>query len=481
MISPFDNILFKYWNTGPKEDDIKRAEFLKANPPSIQQIVEWVADIDSGRDVVDKLYYVYGTEALHSLIGWHVQPGNFGVGGLLKLPFYEKLIQALDPKYFNHLFPFLPKELQTDEMLISFVQDKNVKDNRIGNYHGDTLKTSTLEWLIDNALSTVPQWKKEWWTPALKARAIAKDTASIAYMPNDIYDKEEIRQFLIKDGLKSRSHIRELWYNLPESFKMDPEIFARWLILNGGLANNFNEINGKKFFNLEGMKMYFKLLTAPVFGEWKFIRKDWKKDLIDVAIPMSFGAVALDPDIPLTDEILDKTLNSQLNEMRKARIAHRLQKESRLTKELIKRMKLKYSGIGSLTDNELYDLYQNSDIIDHLIEIKDEEFLHTKTNWPKGVKIKREYFINMVIALNYSKAKITSRFKGVFTEDDYVWIYFESNKLEKKTAQKIKTVLSNMNQDGLVKVSKETLKLLSETDETSTYDAFKAATDIFLF
>ena len=481
-MNPFDNRLFKeLWFDMAKGNSEARDNLIAENPPTLDQIIDFVADVKSGKDLIEKLYFVYRTESIAGLIGWLVKPGNFGIGGVLKLDFYTKLIKATESTYKNHLFPFLPKQLQTDDLLKDYLLDKNVKDTRITNFHGDKLQTSTLEWLIDNALSTIPDWKKEWWTPELKQKAIQRESAVIAFMPPDLLDENELREFLIKDGVKNRSYMRQFWSNLSNKYRMDPEIFGRWLSLNGGLTNNYNEIKDKDYFTLEGLKWYFKVVENLGYGDWKYVKKEWKKDLIDAAMPKVMGAIAIDPDVELTDEIIDKTLKNPSNEVRKAKMLYRLFTENRLNEEYIKKIKPSFYGLDGLYEIEKNDLMKNEDVMSFIIKSRDLDLLNTKSKWPKGLKMKREYFIDIAIALEFSKPKIKARFSNIFVEDDYIWIYFESNKQDKVISKKIKLLLQFLLTEKVIKIAPEMLDLLNNSDATATYDSFKAASDIFLF
>lgn len=481
-MNPFDDNLFsKLWNDGSKGNIAARDKIIEENRPTLDQVVNFVADVSNGKDLIEKLYFIYRTESISNLIGWIVKPNNFGIGGVLRLEFYSKLIKATESTFKNQLFPFLPKQLQTDELLKDYIQDKNIKDTRITNFHGNKLKTETLEWLIDNALSTIQDWKKDWWTKDLRDRALKRDSAALTFIPEDLFTRSDLVNFLVNDGVKKRSYMRQFWSNISDKYKKDPEIFGRWLALNGGLTNNFDTIKNTEYYTLEGLKWYFKVINDTTYGDWKFIKKEWKQDLIDVAMPEVMGAIAIDPDVELTDEIIDKTLKNPLNEVRKARIILRLFNEKRLTTEYIEKIKPTFYGLEGLAESERTELFKNENIMDFIIKSRDLDLLNTKSKWPKGLKMKREYFIDIAIALEFSKPKIKARFSNIFVEDDYIWIYFESNKQDKVISKKIKLLLQFLLTEKVIKIAPEMLDLLNNSDATTTYDSFKAAIDIFLF
>lgn len=476
-MNPFDDDLFKIsW----KENNLEREKLLLKNPPNIDQIVEFISNSKDGKEFISKLYHVYEYEVINKNIGWDVKPNHFGVGGFLKHIFYKKLLAATEKTFKNNLFPFLPKELQTDELLIDYLSDKKIDDKKIKNYHGDKLKTSTLEWLLDNAISTIVDWNEDWWTDELKQKAIEKNSAAAAFIPDKMFTRDEILNFLKNDGEKNKSYMSRFWNKLTEKNRMDSEIFGLWLSLNGGLEYNVNNLANKPYLTLDGLKWYFKYLTKESPGDWRFIKKSWKMDLLDLALPKAGGVIALDKQIDLTDHIMDKTLKYTISDFKKAKVLYRLFEEKRLNKQYIEKIKPTFYGVSSLTSLEKLSLVENVDLIDYFVKNRDSEFLSKKINWPKNIKIKKEYFIDIAIALNFDKVKIQGRFdKSNLSDDDYIWIYFEINKLNSQVYKKIKILIDYLISYKIINVSEQTLELLSKTDKNVTYEDFKIMSSIF--
>lgn len=475
-----DEIFVNKWNIRSETITKEQEELVKDNKPTLDQVVEFVADSDNSSILIDKLYFIYTFLPISNHIGWYEKPDSMGIGGFLKLEFYNKLLQAV-PKYESKIFSYLPTPLQTEDMLINYLKNHiSPGTPSLNNYHGDKLKTSTLEWIIDNKLGLIREFKPEWWTPKLKTRAIKIDTAAIMFIPEDLLTKTEIIDYL-KNG--NKNYLNQFWRSIPDTFKKDPEIFARWLALNGGLSDQYKHIYTTEFYTLENIKKYYELTELPKNGDWKLIKKEWKHDLIDVALPKVGGAIALDTDIELTNSILDRTIKSKrMTDFTKAKIAKRLDDEGRLTSEIVEKLQLNYWGIDSLMETDSKKLLKNDNVLDYLVKIKDPEFLRKKTNWPKGKKIKKEHVIDLIIGLQFKYEKCKQRLIGL-TEDDYVWVFFKAGEeFDIHTAKKIRYLLKYLVDQKNISISEQTLNILDEMKDTNaTYDSFKSATDIFMF
>jgi hypothetical protein len=203
-------------------------------------------------------------------------------------------------------------------------------------------------------------------------------------------------------------------------------------------------------------------------------------DLLDLALPKVGGVIALDKHIELTDYVIDQTLKYTISDFKKAKVLYRLFEEKRLNKPYIEKIKPTFYGVSSLTSLEKLSLIENADLVDYFVKNRDSEFLSKKINWPKNIKIKKDHFIDIAIALNFDKVKIQSRFdKSNLSDDDYIWIYFEINKLNSQVYKKIKILLDYLISYKIINVSEQTLELLSKTDKNVTYEDFKIMSSIF--
>jgi len=277
-MNPFKEDVFnKHWGDESKENKAAQEEVIKKNKPTLDQVVEFVADVSLGEKIVSKLYFIYKFLPISNDIGWFKKPDNdYGIGGFLKLDFYKKLLDATQFK--NDLFPFLPGEIQDDEMLIDYLSSRPTKGTpSVSNYHGKQPKTSTLEWMIDNKINTIPNWKPEWWTPKLKTRVVKEEPFAIAYIPEDLLTKAEIKNYLKEYGKESAQYMTQFWSKIPESFKKDPEIFALWLSLSGGLREKYKNIYTEDYYTFEGVKKYFEIQKGNIFSSWKFVKTEWKE------------------------------------------------------------------------------------------------------------------------------------------------------------------------------------------------------------
>ena len=69
--------------------------------------------------------------------------------------------------------------------------------------------------------------------------------------------------------------------------------------------------------------------------------------------------------------------------------------------------------------------------------------------------------------------------KSNLSDDDYIWIYFEINKLNSQVYKKIKILIDYLISYKIINVSEQTLELLSKTDKNVTYEDFKIMSSIF--
>ena len=481
MNNPFENDIFKFfWKDESIFNTNRIKEIIEKDKPTVEQTANFVADVKNGTELFKKLYFIYKTTPVTDVIGWSKTPEfDGGIGGYLKVDFYKKLYDKTE--YKNELFPFLPGDAQTDEMLTNYL--KNGTAAKISNYHGENISPSTMEWIIDNHLGQIKFFKEEWWTPKLKTLAIKKSPFAISFIPESLLTKAEIRDFLKNLKASEKQILPQLWSNLPKSFKNDPEIFARWLILMGGLQSNYKNVYTKDYYTLENVKKYFELVKNKSSLDWLVVKAEWKEDLVDIALPNAGGAIAKDLDVELTNSILEKTLSHPIALLVKGKILLRLFNEGRLTPELIERLNVTYYNIECLKPDERKKILDSEDIIDYLVKSHDSEFLKKKTNWPKGVKLKKEQIIDLMQGLNFSFSKIKARIKNIIkTEDDYLWLYFEANKKDFDVKHEVRMFLRKLtNIDKHITIPKETTELLTKMGDDATYDDFKATTDIFLF
>lgn len=480
-MNPFENDIFKFfWDNDTIYNTNRRKEVLGENePPTIEQTANFVADVEDSKELIDKLYFIYRSE-IPQYIGWFKNPTHDnGIGGYLPLKFYELLYKKT--KFKTELFPLLPGEVQTDKMLKDYLK-ANPK-GKISNFHKDELSDDILTFIANNHIFQVNYFKEEWWTPKAKLIIVEKVPFAITFIPEKLLTKREIIDYLVIHGEQQKSFMREFWKKIPHTFKKVPQIFGRWLaIIDGGLVNQYKNIYSEDYYTLEGLKIYFKEANTVPFHSWKLVKPEWKQELVDIALPKVHGAIAVDKDIELTDDVLEKTLKNPLSETTRSQIASRLQKEKRLTPELIKTLKLSFWGIDNLEKKEAQRLFKNEDVVDYLVQKGDNEFLKKKANWPKGMKIKREHIIPIMIALNFSYSRVKARLIDVlFEEDVFIWVYFEANKKSDKSD--IRALLNQFINGNELTISEDVLSLLRSlnTNKDMTYDAFKSASDIFFF
>lgn len=490
MSNPFDDQLFKYfWDDESNYNTSRRKEILSENPPTIEQIVDFVIDVKIDKDIINKLYFIYRLREISDKIGWETEPSEYGIGGYLKSYFYEKILKKLGTDARDSLFSYLPDDLQTDDRLLSYLS--NTTNPSLKNYHNDKISPKVLEWVIDNKLKLINDFKKEWWTPKLKTKAIEKNPDAIAFIPENLLTKAEIKNYL-KNNQKSSSRFMEtFWKLIPDSFKNDSEIFSLWLYNIGDLKDQYPNIKDKEYYNIENVKKYFEMANGRnLKRSWDVIESDWKKDkeLINLAIPVTAGAVAIDTEVDLTDDIIERTTAGVLpNEMR-ARVAIRLLNENRLTKELVEKLRLDYWGIDGLMTKDITQLLSDDNVLDHLIKNRDSDFLARKTNWPKSKPIKREHIVDIILTIDGASTKSKTRFKGM-SEDDWLWAYFdmiERKRTGKITKDEYDTVSWSLNHQAVNKIftidkPKELLTLVKDMGDETTYDSYKAAQDIFIF
>ena len=486
-MNPFKNKIFEIAQFKSAELNKEREEYLKDKDFVVDDLVEWFMDLypvlPSSRTMIDQLYYVYATKTITDKIGMS-KPHTVGtVGGFLKEDFYTKLYNKLPKEGKAQLFAYMPGSVQTDDMLINYLE--NVPDGgsgSISNFRGEKLKHSTLSYLIDNRLSSVKDWKPEWWTPSLKKQAIEKEPFIIAFIPENLNSKNEIKQFLKEHGSKNQKYMTQFWINLPESYKLDPEIFAMWLISAGGLQPNKVIATKSPYYTKEAMYQYFKLIQTNSNYEWNSLPNEWKPFLLEVAIDTATGAIANDLEVDLTNSLIKRVLTFPMRDNDKAFFAVRLQKMGLLTKELIEKLDLNWWGVDHLYGADKKTLIDDTTlVIDYLIKKKDKDFLAKKDNWPKKRKISREDLMDIIIGLNCSYIKIKSRINVRFTEDDYVWLWLEANKYVDKLRIRDE-VLGRLVKDNYIPgLSTYTINLLDQLGPDATYEQYKLATDIFIF
>jgi len=477
MNNPFKEKCFKDWNDTSTEIKTERIELIQKNKPTFDQIIDFVADESDGDKVISKIYFIYQFPLIADEIGWSKRPDKLGLFGTLKTDFYDALYKKTEFK--SRIFPHLPPEIQTDDRIIEYL--KNGSNPTLNNYHGNDVPSMyVMQWIVDNQIGQIKYFKKEWWTPKLKSLVVKAEPFAITFIPEELLTKVEILNYLKDIAPKQSKYMEHFWRNIPTSFKMDPEIFGRWLSLNGGLKRNYRNIYSEKYYTLEGLKKYFEVSTG-YFSCWELIKPEWKKELIDVALPKVFGAIALDESIDLTNSILEKHYDIIMSSLTVALIVLRLHKEGRITPENIYKLKLDYWGIEQLSDTDMSALLSNKNVIDYLIKKKDSNFIKNTKLWKKTVIVKKEHIIDIIISLNFSYNMILSRIKPILNESTYLWVYFETNKQDNKMNLKLKKFLNTIVEKKEIIISTESIDLIKTMADDATYETFKSAQDIFLF
>lgn len=491
-MNPFNNEVFEVNQFKSRDLDVEREEFLQGKKFTTDDVIEWFAS-NSNESLIDRLYYVYGFEQINSVIGWSKEPTYGNTGGFLTQSFYTKLYDKLDVKGQAELFAYMPGEVQTDEMLITYLENTPERGSgSINNFHGKKLKTSTLEWLIDNRMGSIRDWKPEWWTPKLKTKAIKKEAFAMAFVPESLLTKAEIRKYLKDEGHNIKSNIHQFFRALPESFQIDPDILGLTLnIVDGGLSDitklrsDGGEIKQQmKKEHYKAFLKYFSNAHKPVrsrYGTWRLIPDEFKDDeMLDLALSQKKVAteVFLD-DVELTDEQIDKFLNSFLaSGADRARIALKLKRNGKLTKENLDRLGLEYDlGIDYLDKKDVKEL-MDADVVNHLLDNDDKSFLAKKGNWPADVEMDNEMIAKLLEMLTW--AKIKQRMPYGLTEDDFVKINFiiaEKGK-DKDTAYEM---LEKLADNGFIDVEDSTFEILRELGDEGSYEGWKAAKDMFMF
>jgi len=485
-MTPFSDELFtKEWKTNSGEIKQKQKELVEQNPPTISQVIDFIVQSSTDDDIIQKLYFVYRLSPVTDMIGWDVKPSSSGVGGFLKKSFYQDLLNALSDNKRHVLFPYLPTSLHNETTLLDYLE--NSPQPKLNNYHGRVPSQKVLEWVLKNRTGLIKTFEKEWWTPKLKTQALGINAMAIAYIPEDLLTKAEVRLFLQNDGEKYKDFMSTLWNRLSAQFKEDPEIFARWLINSGGLAENARNVTSQPFYTLEGIKKYFELTLKIAPSDWSSVKYEWRndKDLIDMALPKTGGEILVSKEIELTNSLLEKGLTFPLVNKNRLLLAARLNDAGRLTPELLKKIKLTYqllqqtsSFLGDLT--EFKKLIKNEIVVKHFIEQRDTNFFAKKTNWPSTFKLTKEHVIDMLYGLDFSRRNIDPRIKGKLTEDDFIWLYFEAKK-HGNDVELIRKYLLNSAVDGVIIVAEDTIKLLKDCDENADYESFKDVVDLFVF
>ncbi len=483
-MNPFLDKVFELDQFDSLELNVEREEFLKDKKFDVVDLVEWFEVTDKKADkrlLIDKLYYVYKTKMITDKIGMSKPHYDWlSVGGFLSLVFYKQLIDSLSDVALAELFGFLPGEVQTDELLINSFKNSKISTKSIKNYHGEKkLKTSTLEWLIDNVLSTIKDWKPEWWTLDLKKRAIAKEPYAVALLPEHLLTMDEIRNLIKNTNSKWASFI---WSSIPTAYKEDPEIVARYWLINGGLKGNY--VNFQMTWTKEQIEKYFELKAITAIYEkpdWNMVPDKYKdKKLIDLAIVVKadIGQLLLDDKITLSENQIQKLLSSPMTSADRARVAHKFKKQDKLTLEIIKTLQLTYVDIEFLTNAE-QQLLMNEMMVDYLISRNDKAFLSKKTNFPLNVTLTSKMVFNYMLFLNHSKLK--QRIVRRLTVEDYVRIYLMANSVGPDKKSNVRTYLDELVKDGFCKIEKDTKYLLDTLGDDATYEGYRNASDIFMF
>jgi hypothetical protein len=486
-MSVFTNKIFNKMEFNDDSLNSEREELLKGSSFTKEDVINWFIETDKkdSSSLIDQLYYSFRTKQITDVVGLSVKSDKYGIGGVYIDEFYTKLYDGLSKWGRSLIFSFLPGSVQTDEMLIAYIQNPGSGSGSINTYKGKKLKTSTLEWLIDNALVTIKDWKEGWWTPKLKTRVLAKEPFAITLLPKDLITKAEFRNYLEEHGEKNKRYMTQFWKNTPEEFKMDPEIFGRWLALAGGLRDNYSDIYSKDFYTLEGIKKYFEFMDKGYNSDWSIIKSEWKEDLIDDVLPKIAGPVALDKEIELTNSLLKKILllSKHIVYRLRVKIALRLVNEGRLTQEVFDDLHISYLDIEATLENKDLELLMSNDIVlTTMLKKLDMMFLKRKSNWPKKVKMKREHVIDLILAFQYDVKKVNQRINRRFEEDDFIWIYLEANKLTSYKRIHIQGFLEELVDTSiLMNASSDTISLLKKMPKEMGYEGFKEAREVFIF
>lgn len=466
-----------------KEIKNEQLNIIKKNKFSIEDVVGWFKELEdkypSEKDIVEHLYYIYTFLEISNIIGWSKKPNDIGIGGYLNLEFYKKLITTLSEKSQNNLFAYLPGELQTDELLINYMKyTPKHGSGSIVNFNGDKLKTSTLEWLIDNKLGSIKEWKPTWWTKELKERAIKQEDIAIVFIPEKFITPKEVSTIFANQTKPIAEHFFKA---LPESFQNDISIFVNYVITKGGLGKSYREFYTKPIWTKDMAIEYFKITPLKQANDWDIIKDSWKTpELIDLAILKCPLQIALDENLTLTDEQMDKIIDNTTMITSKAYLANKLNNDGKLTMDIIKRLDLQWAGIESLpSSKDTNNLLKNDDVLFYLVSNNDEQFLSKKTNWPSSKPLTKELLIYLIVNMLYSKLK--TRIPYGFEDDDYVYIYLKANEFENIKKTKIRSVLNLLATDRLIVVSPETIELLKSLGDDVTYESYSTALDIFVF
>lgn len=483
-MNPFLDKVFAIDQFSSKELDVEREDFLKDKTFTEDDVVEWFIK-NSNESLVDRLYYVYGFKAINSEIGWYQKPKYGIVGGYLSISFYEKLHKQLNSAGQAIIFSYLPDKVQTDEMLIHYLNNvPKTSSGSIVNFKGDKLKKSTLEWLIDEKISTIKDWKPEWWTPDLRDRAVSKDFLSLAFVPERLLDLKEFKKMLKDYDAKQNFNIA-FWKRLPEKFKMDPELFGIWLVLNGGLKANYKYVYTESYFNLEGMKQYFKMLPEQTATkeDWYLLKSEWKPVILKEYLSKVNNRILFDDEVELTDTLIDELLNLPMFSATKRQLIKRLAEIKKLTFQIIKKLNISWRDFDNGDTSENNKLLKNNpDLLDYFVnERRDAQFLANKTNWPKYTSLKKEHLLSIIIALDNNYNKIKTKINKTLDENDYAYVYLEAN--DWSNTKEIREVIDRLFDEGFGHISKDVKDLIHQlgTDKASRYNSFINASQLFLF
>jgi len=496
-MNPFLDKVFEEPKFQSSELNKTREKFLQDKDFDVNDLVDWFVYMEprlpTPNDIITQLYYVYRTKIITNKIGMSKPHTAADVGGFLVEEFYTKLYKQLSTDTQAEIFPFMPGNTQTDEMLLNYL--KNTPKSGSGsvrNYHGEKLKTSTLEWLIDNRIGSVRDWKPDWWTPKLKTKAIKKEPFVIAYIPESLLTKAEVRNYLKEAGDTIKSNIHQFYKALPETFQMDPDILALTINMTDGLSSIKNlrsdgsSILGK--MTEEHYLKYFKYFntshngTRNRYGVWRLIPEKFRTPkVLEAALGIRQVAteVFLDDETELSNSQIETFLNSFIaSPADRARIALKLKKMGKLDKETLEQVSPEFNGIDYLSKKESSEL-MDSDMVDYLLDKDDPDFLSKKTNWPKNVEVTNRQMAKMSYTLSWAKLK--SRVFRRFTEDDYVEMFYIVRELSGKMYGEPYDGLDKLVDNGYIDVSEETIKMINSMGKDGSYEGWKAAKDMFLF
>lgn len=469
----------------------KREEFIKKHKFGMNDLVAWFDKIDEqSKDkkiIIDALYFCYKSETITKTIGMsEPHPEGLPVGGYLDYAFYKKLWRVLSEAAKIEIFPYLPGKVQTDDML-QFYFENAIKYNKrpeINNYHGPKPSKKVLEWLVENAIGTIRNWKKEWWDEDLKYKVISKEPTAIFYLPENMLSIQEIRDFLKEHGKTQSRYISSLYNALSESFKEDPEIIARFWHLSGGLKDL-----SRNYFNIWTYEQVLKYLE--LYPEYSLSRTDWKsfpdkfkdKKFIDAAIKSRKLAesILLDESISLSTEQIKELLVQPMSDADRARVFIKY-KGKIPKKELLDLVGVNFAGIDYLPNKERREI-MDEDMVNHLLDTNDPLFLRKKTNWPKDIDATNDMILKFIVN-DLNATKIKSRI-DFLNEDDYIYLILEwRNKYSKMTQYSTsygEKIINDIFKSGYGEVSEEIKKLVDEAEPNTTYKAFKDALNLFIF